>query len=85
MAKYYKIKENQLRGKKRVKSIALPRQIAMYLCRELTDCSFPEIGEKFGGKDHTTIIHAWRKIKEQRKKDKNLNREIEEIIQRITS
>jgi len=85
VAKYYKIKENQLRGKKRVKSIALPRQIAMYLCRELTDCSFPEIGEKFGGKDHTTIIHAWRKIKEQRKKDKNLNREIEEIIQRITS
>ncbi|MCD6574750.1 chromosomal replication initiator protein DnaA [Candidatus Aerophobetes bacterium] len=85
VAKYYKLKETQLRGKKRVKSIALPRQVAMYLCRELTDCSFPEIGEKFGGKDHTTVMHAWRKIKEQRKKDKNLNREIEEIIQRITS
>ena len=85
VAKYYRIKEGQLKGKKRVKSIALPRQVAMYLCRELTDCSFPEIGEKFGGKDHTTVMHAWRKIKEQRKKDKNLNRDIEEIIQRITS
>jgi len=85
VAKYYKIKDSQLKGKKRVKSIALPRQIAMYLCRELTECSFPEIGEKFGGKDHTTIMYAWRKIKEQRKKDKNLNREIEEVIQKIIS
>ncbi|MBE0477555.1 chromosomal replication initiator protein DnaA [Candidatus Aerophobetes bacterium] len=85
VAKYYKIKESQLKGKKRVKSIVFPRQIGMYLCRELTECSFPEIGEKFGGKDHTTIMYAWRKIKEQRKKDKIINREIEEIIQKITS
>lgn len=85
VAKYYKIKDTQLKGKKRVKSVALPRQIGMYLCRELTECSFPEIGEKFGGKDHTTIMYAWRKIKEKRGEDKNLNREIEEIIQRITS
>lgn len=85
VAKYYKLKDSQLKGKKRVKSIALPRQIAMYLCRELTECSFPEIGEKFGGKDHTTIMHAWRKIKEERIKNKNLNKEIEEIIQRIMS
>ena len=84
VAKYYKIKDTQLKGKKRVRFIVLPRQIAMYLCRELTDASFPEIGEKFGGKDHTTVMYACRKIKEQRTKDKNIDREIEEIIQRIT-
>lgn len=85
VGKYYKIKESQLKGKKRVKSIALPRQIAMYLCRELTECSFPEIAEKFGGKDHTTVIYAWRKIKEEREKNKNLDQEIKEIIKRIRS
>jgi len=85
VAKYYKIKDSQLKGKKRVKSIALPRQIAMYLCRELTECSFPEIAEKFGGKDHTTVMYAWRKIKEGREKNKNFNQEIEEIIKRIRS
>jgi len=85
VADYYKLKISQLKGKKRIKSIALPRQIAMYLCRELTECSFPEIGEKFGGKDHTTIMHAWRKIKEERVKNKILDKEIEEIIQKIMS
>lgn len=85
VAKYYKVKEAQLKGSKRVKSIVFPRQVGMYICRELTECSFPEIGEKFGGKDHTTIMYAWRKIKEQRKKDKILNQEIEEIIKSITS
>ncbi len=83
VAQYYKIKESQLVGKKRVKSVAFPRQIAMYLCRELTEYSFPEIAKKFGGKDHTTVIYAWRKIKEERMKNKNLNREIEELIHKI--
>ena len=85
VAKYYKIKDSQLKGKKRVKSIALPRQIAMYLCRELTECSFPEIAEKFGGKDHTTVMYAWRKIKQERKKNKTLDQDINEIIKRIRS
>jgi len=79
VSKYYKIKESSLKGGKRIKSIVLPRQIAMFLSRELTNLSFPEIGEKFGGKDHTTIMHAWRKIAKQREKEENLRRELLEL------
>ena len=59
VAKYYHIQLKDLKGKKRVKSIVVPRQIAMYLARELTDNSLPKIGAEFGGKDHTTVIHAF--------------------------
>ena len=79
VSKYYKIKESAIKGKKRVRSIAFPRQIAMYLCRELTEDSFPEIGAKFGGKDHTTVMYAWRKIAEQAKKDETLGNELKEL------
>ncbi len=79
IGKYYKIKESTIKGKKRVRSIAFPRQIAMYLCRELTEDSFPEIGAKFGGKDHTTVMYAWRKIAEQAKKDETLSNELKEL------
>ena len=79
VSKYYKIKESTIKGKKRVKSIVFPRQIAMYLCRELTEDSFPEIGAKFGGKDHTTVMYAWRKIAEQAKKDEFLSNELKEL------
>lgn len=61
VAKYYHIQLKDLKGKKRVKSIVVPRQIAMYLARELTDNSLPKIGAEFGGKDHTTVIHAHEK------------------------
>jgi chromosomal replication initiator protein len=79
VSKFYKIKESTIKGKKRVRSIAFPRQIAMYLCRELTEDSFPEIGAKFGGKDHTTVMYAWRKIVEQVKKDEVLSNELKEL------
>jgi len=79
VSKYYKIKESTIKGKKRVRSIAFPRQIAMYLCRELTEDSFPEIGAKFGGKDHTTVMYAWRKIAEQAKKNEALSNELKEL------
>src|SRR5699024_7337848 len=59
---YYHLRIEDLKGKKRTKNVALPRQIAMYLCRELTDASLPKIGEEFGGRDHTTVIHAHEKI-----------------------
>ncbi|RLE07609.1 chromosomal replication initiator protein DnaA, partial [Candidatus Aerophobetes bacterium] len=62
------------------KSIALPRQVAMYLCRELTDASFPEIGEKFGGKDHTTIMYAHRKISIQKEKDEELKNQLRDLM-----
>lgn len=61
VAKYYHIQLKDIKGKKRVKSIVVPRQIAMYLARELTDNSLPKIGAEFGGKDHTTVIHAHEK------------------------
>ena len=62
VADYFKIKVTELKSDKRLKAIVVPRQIAIYLCRELTKSSYPEIGEKFGGKDHSTIIHSVKKI-----------------------
>ena len=64
VADYYKIKISDLLSKRRNRSIARPRQVAMALCKELTDHSLPEIGEAFGGRDHTTVLHACRKIRE---------------------
>jgi len=68
---YYNIKFNSLLSKKRTKDIVLARQVAIYLSRELTDLSLTSIGEAFGGKDHTTIIHSYNKIKNNIKKDNN--------------
>ncbi|RJP27307.1 MAG: chromosomal replication initiator protein DnaA [Candidatus Omnitrophota bacterium] len=72
-----------LKTKRRNKNIVLPRQIAMYLSRELTDLSLPEIGEFFGGKDHTTVLHSCNKIKEGVNLNPNLKARIERIIQII--
>ena len=79
VSNYYKIKEGVIKGKKRVRHISFPRQIAMYLCRELTDFSFPNIGSKFGGKDHTTVMYAWNKIDKQKEKDENLVNDLREL------
>lgn len=62
VADYFKIKVSELKSDKRLKALVVPRQIAIYLCRDLTKSSYPEIGEKFGGKDHSTIIHSVKKI-----------------------
>nr|WP_194946735.1 chromosomal replication initiator protein DnaA [Bombilactobacillus apium] len=62
VAKYYKVTVEDLKGKRRNKGIVVPRQIAMYLARELTDSSLPKIGQEFGGKDHTTVLHSCEKI-----------------------
>ena len=67
---YYKIKTEDFLSKKRPKNIATPRQIGMYLCRTMTDSSLPKIGEAFGGRDHTTVIHACEKILKMRREDK---------------
>lgn len=79
VADYYQITVDALKGKKRSKNIAYPRMIAMYLCRMLTDESFPRIGLEFGGKDHSTIIHACNKIEEDLKENKQLQEIINEI------
>jgi len=73
VAEYYKIKVADMYSKRRPQNIALPRQVAMYLSKELTQKSLPEIGDLFGGRDHTTVLHAVRKIQEHRAKDTNLS------------
>jgi len=79
VAKFYHIQVKDLKGKKRVKAIVVPRQIAMYLAREMTESSLPKIGAEFGGKDHTTVIHAHEKISQLMKNDSSIQQEIAEI------
>ncbi|MDN6138914.1 MAG: chromosomal replication initiator protein DnaA [Tetragenococcus koreensis] len=76
---YYHLHVSDLKGKKRTKGIVVPRQIAMYLCRELTDYSLPKVGAEFGGKDHTTVIHAYEKIHQLIKEDQTIQNEVTEI------
>ena len=83
VSQYYKVSLEDLLGKKRTRTLAFPRQIAMYLCRELTDTSLPQIGELFGGRDHTTVIHAYEKISSERKESSKLDETINKLIQQI--
>ena len=85
VADFYKLKIADMYSKKRPASIALPRQIAMYLSKELTQKSLPEIGELFGGRDHTTVLHAVRKITDNRTKNADLNRDLHLLEQQIRS
>jgi chromosomal replication initiator protein len=70
---YYQLKVTELKSKNNSKSVALPRQIAMYLCKTLTHASLPEIGRSFGGKHHSTVIHSINKVEDLRKKDPDFN------------
>jgi len=79
----YHVKIADLKSRRRSKTLVHPRQIAMYLCRELTDASFPEIGRQFGGKDHTTIIHACRQITKAREADSALHTTLEGLKEQI--
>ena len=79
VARYYQITVDDLKGRRRVKAIVTPRQIAMYLSRELTDNSFPKIGDEFGGKDHTTVLHAHEKIKNLLNEDPKMKKEVNEL------
>lgn len=79
VGEHFNVRLEEFTGKKRTKSIAYPRQIAMYLSRELTDLSLPKIGEEFGGRDHTTVIHAYDKISKLVETDKTLQQQIKEI------
>ena len=83
VADYYNLKVEDLKSKRRGKNIAYPRQIGMYLCRILTQESYPRIGLEFGGKEHSTVIHAWNKITEDLKDNKQLKEIIDEIKRKI--
>ena len=83
VADYYKIKVADMYSKKRPASIARPRQIAMYLAKELTQKSLPEIGELFGGRDHTTVLHAVRKISGERQQRTELNQQLHVLEQTL--
>ncbi|QFV00244.1 chromosomal replication initiator protein DnaA [Limosilactobacillus pontis] len=85
VASFYNITQSDILGKKRVKQIVVPRQIAMYLSRELTDFSLPKIGNEFGGKDHTTVLHAIDKIEAALKKDTDLQKDINNLKERLHS
>ncbi|WP_203363982.1 chromosomal replication initiator protein DnaA [Bacillus sp. REN10] len=79
VGEHYNVKLEDFKAKKRTKSVAFPRQIAMYLSRELTDFSLPKIGEEFGGRDHTTVIHAHEKISRLLETDSQLQYNVKEI------
>ena len=83
VADYYQLKVVELRARNNSKSVALPRQIAMYLCKALTHASLPEIGRSFGGKHHSTVIHSIRKIETLRKKDRDFNNVINMLTERM--
>lgn len=79
VGEHYNVKLEDFKAKKRTKSVAFPRQIAMYLSRELTDHSLPKIGEEFGGRDHTTVIHAHEKISKLLQADSTFQKQIKEL------
>ena len=79
----FHVKMSELKSRRRSKTLVHPRQIAMYLCRELTDASYPEIGRQFGGKDHTTIIHACRQVSKAKEADIALHTTLETLKEHI--
>lgn len=83
VAGYFSLPEETLRSKKRTKELVVPRQMAMYLCRELTGSSLNDIGGRFGGKDHTTVIHAITKIKEMAARDQEIASQLERITRLV--
>jgi chromosomal replication initiator protein len=83
VADFYKIKIADMYSKRRPANIAMPRQIAMYLAKEITQKSLPEIGELFGGRDHTTVLHAVRKVSEQRTRNTELNHQLHVLEQQL--
>jgi chromosomal replication initiator protein len=85
VADYYKIKVSEMYSKKRTRNVARPRQMAMALAKELTQLSLPDIGEAFGGRDHTTVLHACRKIAELKTESPDLNRDFEALLQVLRS
>lgn len=85
VCQFYKVKYEDMMSKKKAKSIAFPRQVAMYLCRVMTEQTYPHIGASFNGRDHTTVMHACTKIENIMKEDEHIRRSIEELKAQITN
>lgn len=85
VADFFDVSEESLVGKRRTASVVLPRQVGMYILRELTSLSLKEIGSKFGGRDHTTVLHAYDKIGTLIKEDREFSNNIDKIIRKLTS
>jgi len=85
VAEYYKIKISDLLSKRRSRSVARPRQVAMALSKELTNHSLPEIGDMFGGRDHTTVLHACRKINELKESDADIREDYKNLLRTLTT
>ena len=83
VAKYFNINKKDLKSSKRSNNIAYPRQIAMYLCRELANMSFPKIGEDFGNRDHTTVMHGCNKIEKEIENNTNTKLIVESVKKMI--
>jgi chromosomal replication initiator protein len=85
VADYYKIKVSEMYSKKRTRNVARPRQVAMALAKELTQMSLPDIGEAFGGRDHTTVLHACRKIADLRAHNSDITRDVNSLLKVLRS
>lgn len=83
VAEYFEVRPSDMTAKRRSKSVAYPRHIAMYLSREMTELSFPELGDHFGGRDHTTVLHAYEKIKKDLKKDQKAKALVDKLMVEI--
>lgn len=85
VAEYYKIKVSDIHSKRRSRSVARPRQVAMFLAKELTNHSLPEIGDAFGGRDHTTVLHACRKIRELKDSSADIAEDVKNLLRLLTT
>jgi len=85
VAEYYKIRVSDLHAKSRSRQVTRPRQMAMTLAKELTNHSLPEIGDAFGGRDHTTVLHACRKITELNSSDARMKEDYENLLRLLTT
>ena len=83
VADYYHLKLHELKSRNNSKSVAMPRQVAMYLCKSLTHASLPEIGRSFGGKHHSTVIHSIKKVEEMRKKNGDFDKQVANLIESV--
>ena len=84
VASYFNLRVDDLKSQRRTRNVSYPRQIAMYLSRKLTDMSLPKIGEEFGGRDHTTVIHAYEKISDNLNRDETLQHTIDDLTKKLT-